>query len=329
MRRRLDAGIGRGLGIVAHGAQLVAPAACARGTPRRATQQASASRSDRLSGEARSGCRPARALVHARQLPTAAKSRLSRRHRARRDQHVHQQIDHQRRGDEVEHDGGDDDVAAALGLQPGRHRGPGGAEQRPPRRSRAAISSHAGRYAVEREDDEADAQPAEIGLALAADVEQAGMEGDRHREAGEDEVGGVVERVADRLRTSRTRPKTRSAQRVRADRRRSTSTMMPTIRKASATLISGSSADVGPARQAAARRAHAAPVDFARRGAGMLGHHQAERALVGAAARAPRRRCGRRTSPGCGRRATGSRRARPRPPARRSRRRGSRPAGDG
>ena len=38
------------------------------------------------------------------------------------------------------------------------------------------------------------------GLALATDVEQAGVEGDRHGKAGEDEVGGVVERVADRLR---------------------------------------------------------------------------------------------------------------------------------
>src|SRR5262249_984242 len=34
---------------------------------------------------------------------------------------------------------------------------------------------------------------------LAADVEQAGMEGDRDGKAGEDEIGGVVERVADRL----------------------------------------------------------------------------------------------------------------------------------
>ena len=49
------------------------------------------------------------------------------------------------------------------------------------------------------EADQPDAEPAEIGLALAADVEQPGMEGDRDREAGEDEVGGVVERVADRL----------------------------------------------------------------------------------------------------------------------------------
>ena len=38
-----------------------------------------------------------------------------------------------------------------------------------------------------------------VGLALAADVEQAGMEGHRHGQAGEDEVGGVVEQVAPAL----------------------------------------------------------------------------------------------------------------------------------
>ncbi|HZY50738.1 MAG TPA: hypothetical protein VFE64_13275, partial [Devosia sp.] len=38
-----------------------------------------------------------------------------------------------------------------------------------------------------------------IGLPLAADVEEAGMEGHRHREPGEDEVGGIVEHVAPAL----------------------------------------------------------------------------------------------------------------------------------
>ena len=44
-----------------------------------------------------------------------------------------------------------------------------------------------------------DAEAGDIGLAVAADVEQAGMEGDRDRKAGEDEVGGVEEREADAL----------------------------------------------------------------------------------------------------------------------------------
>ena len=38
-----------------------------------------------------------------------------------------------------------------------------------------------------------------VGLALAADVEKAGMEGNGNRKAGEDEVGGVVEKIAPAL----------------------------------------------------------------------------------------------------------------------------------
>src|SRR5690606_34509355 len=44
-----------------------------------------------------------------------------------------------------------------------------------------------------------DADAADIGLALDADIEQAGMEGDGHRQPGEDEIGRVVERIADAL----------------------------------------------------------------------------------------------------------------------------------
>ncbi len=47
---------------------------------------------------------------------------------------------------------------------------------------------------VEGEADDADAEAGDIGLALAADVEQAAMEGDRDGKAGEDEVGRIVER---------------------------------------------------------------------------------------------------------------------------------------
>ena len=54
-----------------------------------------------------------------------------RRHRPRRDQDIDHQVDHQRRGQEIEHDRGDDDVAAAIGLQPGRHQCPCRAEAHP------------------------------------------------------------------------------------------------------------------------------------------------------------------------------------------------------
>ena len=50
---------------------------------------------------------------------------------------------------------------------------------------------------VEGEADDADAEAGDIGLALAADVEQAAMEGDGDRKTGEDEVRRVVERVAE------------------------------------------------------------------------------------------------------------------------------------
>src|SRR3546814_2253192 len=41
------------------------------------------------------------------------------------------------------------------------------------------------------------AEATDVGLPLAADIEQAGVEGDGHGEAGEHEVCGVVEGVAD------------------------------------------------------------------------------------------------------------------------------------
>ena len=56
-----------------------------------------------------------------------------------------------------------------------------------------------GQDAAEGQRHRRDAEPADIGLALAADVEQPAMEGDRDGEPGEDEVGGVVEREADAL----------------------------------------------------------------------------------------------------------------------------------
>src|SRR3546814_930476 len=50
---------------------------------------------------------------------------------------------------------------------------------------------------VDRQDAEGGAEAADVGLPLAADIEQAGVEGDGHGEAGEHEVCGVVEGVAD------------------------------------------------------------------------------------------------------------------------------------
>ena len=76
---------------------------------------------------------------------------------------------------------------------------PGRAEERRRPGSASGSTTITRQARVERQGDQRDAEAADIGLALAADVEQAGMEGDRDGEAGEDEVGGVVEREADAL----------------------------------------------------------------------------------------------------------------------------------
>ena len=55
---------------------------------------------------------------------------------------------------------------------------------------------HHGQVA-QRQADESDAQAAEIGLALGADIEQPGMEGDREGKAGEDEIRRIEQRVAE------------------------------------------------------------------------------------------------------------------------------------
>ncbi len=115
-------------------------------------------------------------------------------HRADRAHQVDQDIVQHRRGDEVEHDRGDHDMAAALGLQIGRDRRPGGPEQRrqpggPDQRQCPVrpgdIKAH-----------DRHAEPAQHRLALAADVEHAGVKGDRDRQPGEHEVGGVIKCVA-------------------------------------------------------------------------------------------------------------------------------------
>ena len=89
-------------------------------------------------------------------------------------------------------------MAAAIGLQPARHRRPDTAEQGSPdhRQRQQRIP---GQQPVQCQDHKPDPEPADIGLSFAADIEQPGMEGDRDGKAGEDEIGRVIERVADGL----------------------------------------------------------------------------------------------------------------------------------
>src|SRR4051794_14386493 len=117
--------------------------------------------------------------------------------RAGDDQDVDQQVGHDRGGDEVQHDRRDDDVAAAPGLEPARDEAPDGAERG--RGQDGERQRHGCREVAGGERHEREAETPDIGLPLAADVEQAGVIGHGDGEAGVDEVGRVVERVADRL----------------------------------------------------------------------------------------------------------------------------------
>ena len=72
-------------------------------------------------------------------------------------------------------------MAAAMGLQPARHEGPGGAEQSGA--GNRGRDQERQRQEVEIEAGEGDAQAAEIGLAFGADIEEARMVGDREGEA--------------------------------------------------------------------------------------------------------------------------------------------------
>ena len=110
---------------------------------------------------------------------------------------VDEQVDHHRGGDEIEHDGRDDDVAAPVGLQPRGHEGPGGAEESGPGDGRGHDQGKGQEIQVQAH--QGCPQSADVGLALAPDIEQAAVKGHRHRQPGKDEVGGVEEGIADRL----------------------------------------------------------------------------------------------------------------------------------
>ena len=138
-----------------------------------------------------------RHLVELRQPGARGEFPRLRRLLAGLDQHVDEEIGHQRRGDEIEHDRRDDDVAAAPGLEPRRHERPRGAEHG--RRGDGHRDDQRRRPAAGAEAEEPHAEPAEVGLALRADVEERAVKGDGHGEAREDEARRVVEGVADRL----------------------------------------------------------------------------------------------------------------------------------
>jgi hypothetical protein len=192
----LDAGVARSLGAETHGADLVAEL----GAP---DQRPDAHRRDEGQQEGyvegRAAHRKAERLHepgHGGDVRARPEGPRLGRHGARRLEHVDQHVDHDGCGDEVEHDRRDDDVAAASRLQPG-------GDQRPGRSDRRrgddgdGVGQPPGQDMVEGQRDDGDSEAGDEGLAFPADVEQAAMERDRDREAGEDEVRRIVERVAD------------------------------------------------------------------------------------------------------------------------------------
>jgi hypothetical protein len=103
----------------------------------------------------------------------------------------------QHAGQPIEHDRGDDDVAAALGLEVPRDRRPDRTEcssSKDPEWDEKKTGQK-----IEVQDHESGAEAAERRLPLTADVEEACMIGNRHRQAREDEVRGIEQGEADPL----------------------------------------------------------------------------------------------------------------------------------
>ncbi len=192
-----DAAVDRSALVLADDAERVAPA----GLPDEQPDQNAADQGDdegeieRRFGDVDADC--AERLLHLRQPGVFSEGGGFRSLLPGPDQDVDQQVGHQRRGEEIEHDRGDHDVAAAPRLQPARDERPEAAEQR--RRQDRERQDQRERQPAEVEADQRDAEAADVGLPLAADVEQAAVEGDRDRETREDEAGRVKQGVADRL----------------------------------------------------------------------------------------------------------------------------------
>src|SRR5262245_23461840 len=127
--RGADAAVDGGRLAVAERAQLVAPARAPEIEPH---EEAGGQGEERRDIHRRLPDLPAKRPRHAAELGQPAGGRelpRLRRLLARLDQDVHQEIRHERRGDEVEHDRRDHDVAAAACLEPPRHERPQKAEE--------------------------------------------------------------------------------------------------------------------------------------------------------------------------------------------------------
>ncbi len=104
--------------------------------------------------------------------------------------------------------------------------------------------------------DERRAEPPDIGLAFRADVEQSGVETDRHRKAGEDEARREKQRVAEALEIAERAgdQDLHRLERVFADRQHDESGND----EGGGDIDERDQRDVGPGRQRLERRTHAA-----------------------------------------------------------------------
>ena len=214
-----NAGIARRLLAVADGAQRIAELGAPDQHPDRRTGQEGKQEGEveRRAGSLES--QAANEVVDRRQPNGLIEQPGLRRPLSRPHHRARKQPDHQPGGQEVEHDRRDDDVAAAICLQPPRHHRPCRAEERraTDRRER---DEPARQHRFEREAGKRYAEAAQRRLALRPDIEQPGLEGERSGKAGEDEVGGVIERVAERAgRESSLQQDPEDLQRVLADQR--------------------------------------------------------------------------------------------------------------
>ena len=115
-------------------------------------------------------------------------------HRSRRRKPIDEKIDDQGGSDKIEHDGGDDNVAAAFGLQIAGHESPGRPE---------CSSSNSGkdknerpREKIEIKADESYTKSGYISLAFGSNVEKPGVKCDGKSKAGKNKIGCVKQRVA-------------------------------------------------------------------------------------------------------------------------------------
>src|SRR5438093_611402 len=183
----------------------LSPGHCAGGTARRGAraarvreiepdEAAGSQRQEQRQVERRAADVPARGPGQVVELGhPRARGELPRLRRllTRLDQDVDEEMRHHRRGDEVEHDRRDHDVAAAFGLEPRGHERPGGAAGR--RHDDSACDDQRGRPAARAETEQRHAEATDIRLALRSDVEEPTVEGDGDGQTGEDEVGGGAE----------------------------------------------------------------------------------------------------------------------------------------